>query len=73
MHARTHKSFANLREFYEYYLGEHRNRTCRRLHFFGTATAILSAICAAIFGLGWLVPAGFVCAYGCAWAGRLAF
>jgi hypothetical protein len=35
MHARTHKSFANLREFYEYYLGEHGNRTCAWVgHFF---------------------------------------
>jgi hypothetical protein len=26
MHAGTHKPFANLREFYGYYLGEHSNR-----------------------------------------------
>jgi hypothetical protein len=29
--------FASFSEFFPYYLGEHRNSTCRALHFFGTA------------------------------------
>ncbi len=29
--------FASFSEFFPYYLGEHRNSTCRILHFFGTA------------------------------------
>ncbi len=32
--------FSSFREFYPFYLGEHRNRTCRRLHFVGTSFAI---------------------------------
>ena len=33
------EGFASFREFYPFYLGEHRNRTCRRLHFIGTSFA----------------------------------
>ena len=29
--------FASFSDFFPYYLGEHRNATCRVLHFFGTA------------------------------------
>ena len=29
--------FATFAEFYPFYLSEHRNRTCRRLHFAGTS------------------------------------
>ena len=34
----THNSFA---EFYPFYLGEHSNRTCRRLHFAGSSLSLL--------------------------------
>ena len=32
--------FASFREFYPFYLGEHQNRTCRRLHFAGSSLAL---------------------------------
>ena len=38
---------ATFAEFYPFYLGEHPNRTCRRLHFVGI-----------IFGLGCFLAAG---------------
>ena len=34
--ATRHASFA---EFYPFYLSEHSNRTCRRLHFLGSSLA----------------------------------
>ena len=34
------EGFASFREFYPFYLGEHRDRTCGRLHFVGTSFAI---------------------------------
>ena len=34
------KRFASFAEFYPFYLSEHANRTCRRLHFVGTSLVI---------------------------------
>ena len=37
------ESFASFREFYPFYLAEHANRTCRRLHFVGTSLVIVAS------------------------------
>jgi len=66
------KAFKSLAEFYPYYLQEHRNRMCRRLHFVGSFLVLL----AFVFGLAlnWklllLMP---LFGYGFAWAGHLFF
>ena len=39
--------FASFREFYPFYLSEHRSPTCRRLHFAGS-TLVLALVAAAI-------------------------
>jgi len=60
-------------EFYPFYLSEHRNRTCRRLHFLG---ASLSLVCLALFLAtlnGWWILAGLLCGYGFAWIGHFVF
>jgi hypothetical protein len=67
------KSFTSFAQFYPFYLGEHSNRTCRRLHFLGRT---LSLVC-----LGLLVATGkpayflvaLLCGYGCAWIGHFVF
>lgn len=41
--------FASFSDFFPYYLGEHRNPTCRTLHFFGTA-GFFTAVAAALIG-----------------------
>ncbi len=59
---------ASFREFYPFYLGEHRNRTCRRLHFVGTSlvlSTVLYATTSGHYGALWLMP---VFGYGFAWA-----
>lgn len=65
--------FASFREFYPFYLSEHRNATCRRLHFAGS-TLVLALIAVAVatgtWWLLWLVP---VAGYGFAWVGHFAF
>ena len=35
------KSMRSFAEFYPFYLGEHRHRTCRRLHFVGSTLGLL--------------------------------
>jgi hypothetical protein len=65
--------FATFREFYPFYLGEHRNRTSRRLHVTGTVLALsLTAIALATGrpALLWAVP---VAGYAFAWVGHFFF
>lgn len=67
------RRFASFAEFYPFYLSEHANRTCRRLHFAGS-TAGLACVAAAI-ATGrplWLV-AGLVAGYAFAWVGHFFF
>ena len=64
------KSFA---EFYPYYLQEHRNRTCRRLHFFGTLLVITLLVTALLSGNWWMLLLLPVVGYGFAWVGHFKF
>jgi hypothetical protein len=66
-------SFSSFAEFYPFYLGEHRNPTCRRMHFIGSSLVIVVVLVALISGqLRWLWLAPVV-GYGFAWIGHLAF
>jgi len=65
--------FTSFREFYPFYLGEHRDRRCRRLHFIGSTLVLLFVLLAIVTGRWawlWLVP---VAGYGCAWIGHFAY
>ena len=66
--------FRNFGEFYPFYLSEHSNRTCRRLHFVGSTLALLCALLAMWTGQ-WLVfvPLALLCGYGFAWVGHFGF
>jgi hypothetical protein len=68
--ARKHDSFA---EFYPFYLSEHSDRTCRRLHFAGSSLALLCVIAAVVTRNPWWLAAALVCGYGFAWIGHFAF
>ena len=63
----------NFADFYPFYLGEHRNATCRRLHFVGTSVAAVLLIAAVVTQHWWLVGLAFVEAYACAWVGHFFF
>jgi hypothetical protein len=65
--------FGSFGQFYPYYLSEHADRTCRRLHFVGTSLVIATALSAVLSGhyaLLWLLP---VVGYGFAWVGHFYF
>ena len=67
------RSFASFREFYPFYLAEHADRTCRRLHFAGSTLvlAVLVLACATQrWLLLWLLP---LLGYGFAWVGHFFF
>lgn len=62
--------FNSFAEFYPFYLREHSDPTCRRLHFVGTSLVIVLLALVAISGklvLLWLLP---VVGYGFAWVGH---
>jgi hypothetical protein len=65
-----HTTFA---AFYPFYLGEHMNATCRKLHFVGTS---LGLVCFLLFfrtGRWQLVLAGLLIGYAFAWLGHFGF
>ena len=65
--------YSSFAEFYPFYLSEHGNRLCRRLHFIGStlvlAVIVLSLASGQLRWL-WLAP---VFGYGCAWIGHFVF
>ncbi len=64
----VHQSFE---EFWPYYVSQHQDATCRRLHFVGTTLA-LGCVAAAPFYPPALLAAP-VMGYGFAWVGHFAF
>ena len=47
------KEFATFRDFYPFYLGEHANPTCRRLHFVGSLGVIALVVVAIVSANAW--------------------
>jgi hypothetical protein len=66
-------AFRTFGEFYPFYLGEHANRTCRRLHFAGTTIAVVLLVAAVVTRSGWLVAVAFLQGYAFAWVGHFFF
>lgn len=67
------KRFNSFREFYPFYLGEHANRSSRRLHFIGSCGVIVLVLLALAQGdARWLLLA-LACGYGFAWVGHFFF
>ena len=69
----TAQVFSSFREFYPYYLGEHANRTCRRLHYLGSTLALTCIVLFGISGNPWWILGGLLAGYACAWIGHFAF
>jgi hypothetical protein len=67
------RKYSSFSDFYPFYLSEHANRTCRRLHFVGTSLGLAFALHAlSTLDFRWLL-AGLVAGYGFAWAGHFFF
>jgi hypothetical protein len=67
------RRFASFRDFYPYYLGEHRDPRCRRLHFTGTSLVIVTVLAAVLTrNVMWLVAVPLA-GYGFAWLGHALF
>ena len=68
--AAAYRSFG---DFYPFYLSQHADRTCRRLHFVGTTLGLAAALCAVATLNFWWLLAGIAAGYLLAWVGHFFF
>lgn len=67
------RQFQTFAEFYPFYLGEHSDRNCRRMHFLGSS---LGLVCLALLiwtGQPQYLLYGLLAGYACAWVGHFVF
>jgi hypothetical protein len=65
--------FTRFADFYPFYLAEHSNRTCRRLHFIGSLL-VLNILALAFYTQQWLwLLAMPLAGYGFAWIGHFIY
>ena len=66
-------AFASFSEFYPFYLSQHSDRTCRRLHFAGTTLGLVALLYALATLNFWWILAGVAAGYAFAWVGHFFF
>ncbi len=65
--------YASFEDFYPYYIHEHANPTCRRIHVVGTGLATVTFLLG-LFTLNlWMMLAAVGIGYGFAWIGHFFF
>jgi hypothetical protein len=60
-------------EFYPFYLSEHSNVNCRRLHFVGSTLVLVCVAMLFVTGRPQYFLYGLLCGYGLAWIGHFGF
>ncbi|HCP47858.1 MAG TPA: DUF962 domain-containing protein [Deltaproteobacteria bacterium] len=65
--------FQSLSDFYPYYLGEHRNGTCRLLHLIGSSSVLMLLAASLLTNNYWLLLGLAFAGYGPAWVGHYFF
>jgi hypothetical protein len=69
----TDERYRSFRAFYPFYLSQHQNATCRRLHFVGSCGVLALIAMALLTGQGLWWAAVPVMGYGFAWVGHFFF
>jgi len=67
------KQYQSLKAFYPYYLSEHKNKICKRLHFIGSLlvlVVLVTTLITAKYTWLWSLP---IIGYGFAWVGHFFF
>lgn len=67
-----HQTFSSFKEFYPFYLSEHSDLRCRRLHFVGTLLVLVALVLGIVVSAWWYLAMPLV-GYGFAWVGHFAF
>lgn len=73
MTARSAERYKSFREFYPFYIHEHQNRTCRRIHVVGSALVLVILGVAIITQNPWWLLGMPLVGYGFAWVGHFFF
>lgn len=66
----ANEEFSSFKDFYPYYLEEHSDRICRRLHFVGSTLVLALLIAVIVTQNFWLLLAMPIAGYGFAWVGH---
>jgi len=64
--------YQNFSEFWPFYLSQHQNPDCRRLHVVGSFLGSMCLALAFFFGTTWILV-GLSIGYACAWIGHFVF
>ncbi|WP_440222410.1 Mpo1-like protein [Dokdonella sp. MW10] len=67
------RRYDTFRAFYPFYLSEHANTTCRRLHFVGSSLVLGIVLLAIASGNAWWLLLAPVAGYGFAWVGHFGY
>ena len=67
------RAFTSFAQFYPFYLSEHSNLTCRRLHFTGSSLSLVFLVLLLVTGNLWWLLAGVLVGYAFAWIGHFGF
>ena len=65
--------YTSFKAFYPFYIHEHSNRTCRRIHVVGTGLSILAIAMAIVTLNPWFLLVALLLGYGFAWVGHFFF
>ena len=71
--AKVMSQFSSFSAFYPFYLGQHQNLICRRLHFIGSIGTLGFVVRALVSGNAYWFLAALICGYGFAWVGHFFF
>ncbi len=69
----TTKQYSSFSEFYPFYLSEHSDINCRRMHFAGSAVVLVVLVAAVVLQRWWWLLLLPVIGYGFAWVGHFVF
>ena len=67
------RRYLSFRDFYPFYLREHSDRLCRRMHFIGSSLVLLTLIGVFASGDAWGLVLMPLFGYGFAWMGHFFF
>ena len=71
--AQKNERYRSFSEFYPFYICEHSNQTCRRIHVVGSTLVLVALTVAVVTMNPWCLLAMPVIGYGFAWVGHFFF